>query len=96
MTGSARSYSQPTPDHIRSWWYGKKARLTDASGWRRASWKGSARMKPVDGDEAIRILQRMVDAREKNCARSAKIEQGALRMAIEVIRQLPEIQPEDK
>ena len=53
-------------------------------------------MKPVDGEEAIRILQRMVDAREKNCARSAKIEQGAFRMAIEVIRQLPEIRPEDK
>ena len=96
MTGSAILSSRPTPDRIRSWWYGKKGRLTDASGWQRASWKGSARMKPIDGEEAIRILQRMVDAREKNCARSAKIEQGAFRMAIEVIRQLPEIQPEDK
>ena len=53
-------------------------------------------MKPIDGDEAIRVLQRMIDAREKNCARSAKIEQGAFWMAIEVIRQLPEIRPEDK
>ena len=53
-------------------------------------------MKPIDGDEAIRVLQRMIDSREKNCSRSAKIEQGAFRMAIEAIRKLPEIRPEDK
>lgn len=48
-------------------------------------------MRLIDGDEAIRILGEMIAAREKNCARSAKIEQGAFRMAAEVIRQLPEI-----
>lgn len=53
-------------------------------------------MKLIDADEAIRVLQKMIDAREKNCARSAKIEQGAFRMAIEVIRQLPEIRAEGK
>ena len=53
-------------------------------------------MRLIDANEAIRILEEMAAAREKNCTRSAKIEQAAFRMAAEVLRQLPEIRPEDK
>lgn len=46
-------------------------------------------MRRVDADEAIRILDQLIAAREKSCTRSAIIEAQAFRMAAEVIRQLP-------
>lgn len=50
----------------------------------------------IDADAAIRIFEEMIRAREKNCSRSAIIELGAFKYAIEVINRLAVDQPEDE
>lgn len=49
-------------------------------------------MKMIDADEAIRILNDMIKAREKNCSRSAIIEMGAFKYCIHILERLVEEQ----
>ena len=49
----------------------------------------------IDRNHAIRVIQKLIDAR-CDCHRSAIIEKQALRLAQEVLRQLPSLGEGDK